>query len=87
MLFLKLSAIAAVASASALIPRQASSLDSCPGYTASNVQDNGTTVTADLKLAGAPCNTYGTDLTDLKLRVDYETGMHLQAPDIETKAY
>ncbi|KAK8253910.1 hypothetical protein IWZ00DRAFT_211443 [Phyllosticta capitalensis] len=49
-------------------------IDSCPGYTASNVQDRGSTLTADLKLAGTACNTYGRDLTELKLRVEYQTG-------------
>lgn len=46
----------------------------CPGYAASNVVDSGTTLTADLSLAGAPCNAYGDDLTDLKLSVEYQTG-------------
>ncbi len=48
---------------------------SCPGYAASNVQQSGATLTADLTLAGSPCNSYGTDLTDLKLLVEYQTGM------------
>jgi alpha-glucosidase len=62
--------------ASSLESRQSKSLDACPGYTASNVKDNGATVTADLKLAGTACNVYGKDLTDLKLLVEYQTGMH-----------
>jgi alpha-glucosidase len=60
--------------AGSLAERQASSLDSCPGYTASNVQDSGSRVTADLSLAGTACNVYGDDLTDLKLEVEYQTG-------------
>jgi alpha-glucosidase len=54
--------------------RQSSLLDKCPGYTASNVQNDGSTVTADLTLAGTACNAYGEDLTKLKLLVEYQTG-------------
>jgi alpha-glucosidase len=57
-----------------LAKRQGSSLAACPGYTASNVQDNGSTVTADLALAGAACNVYGDDIKNLKLQVEYQTG-------------
>jgi alpha-glucosidase len=60
--------------ATELVKRQSSSLDSCPGYTASNVQNDGSKVTADLSLAGTACNVYGDDLTDLKLEVEYQTG-------------
>jgi alpha-glucosidase len=49
-------------------------LSECPGYKASNVQTSATGLTADLTLAGAPCNTYGTDLEKLRLQVTYETG-------------
>jgi hypothetical protein len=60
--------------AGSLVQRQSSSLEGCPGYTASNLQDDGSRVTADLSLAGAACNVYGEDLTDLKLEVEYQTG-------------
>ncbi len=46
----------------------------CPGYKASNVKTSATGLTADLKLAGAACNTYGTDLEKLRLEVTYENG-------------
>lgn len=46
----------------------------CPGYKASNVQQTDRSLTADLTLAGKPCNTYGTDLQNLKLLVEYQTG-------------
>lgn len=61
-----------------LIARQRSntSLDGCPGYKASNIEDNGSTFTADLFLAGKPCHAYGRDLVDLKLEVEYQTGKH-----------
>jgi hypothetical protein len=49
-------------------------LSSCPGYRASNVQTTPYSLTADLTLAGTPCNVYGPDLTSLSLQVTYETG-------------
>lgn len=49
-------------------------LTACPGYEASNVQTSPTGLTADLTLAGEACNVYGTDLTDLRLEVSYDTG-------------
>lgn len=55
--------------------RQALSVDQCPGYVASNVQYSaGLVVGADLRLAGAACNAYGTDLTNLRLDVEYQAG-------------
>lgn len=61
--------------AASLAERQSPSLQSCPGYTASNVQNDGGRITADLALAGTACNVYGDDLTDLKLEVEYQTGI------------
>ena len=49
----------------------------CPGYKASNVKEGDNSLTADLSLAGKPCNTYGTDLKNLKLLVEYQTGRFL----------
>lgn len=69
--------LAGPAFGSVLVRRQASSLDSCPGYAASNVQDDGARVMADLTLAEPPCNVYGEDLTDLKLEVEYQSGESL----------
>ncbi|KAF9700636.1 hypothetical protein EKO04_002035 [Ascochyta lentis] len=63
--------------ATSLVKRQSSSLESCPGYTASNFQNDGARVTADLALAGTACNVYGDDLTDLKLEVEYQTESRL----------
>lgn len=63
----------ASADAAALLPRQGDPA-SCPGYKASNVKSQGgQPVSADLNLAGSPCNVYGTDLNNLKLVVEYET--------------
>jgi len=49
-------------------------LDACPGYKATNVNSGGSTLTADLSLAGKACNVFGTDIQKLKLEVAYETG-------------
>jgi len=58
-----------------LLPRQQNAtLDSCPGYKASNVKTSGTGLTASLTLAGTACNVYGTDLEELTLIVEYQTG-------------
>ena len=46
----------------------------CPGYKAQNVSHTSTGVQARLRLAGAACNIYGTDLDDLILSVEYQTG-------------
>jgi alpha-glucosidase len=45
----------------------------CPGYSASNVQQNIHGFTASLSLAGAPCNVYGTDVDELSLSVEYQS--------------
>lgn len=47
--------------------------DKCPGYKASNVKTSAHGLTADLKLAGAACNAFSTDLENLKLIVSYDT--------------
>jgi alpha-glucosidase len=52
-------------------------IDDCPGYTAKNVAHSDHGLTADLALAGQACNTYGTDLDNLKLVVEYQSGKSL----------
>lgn len=51
-----------------------STLDDCPGYKASNVKQLGHKLTADLHLAGDACNTYGSDVAELKLLVEEQSG-------------
>lgn len=46
----------------------------CPGYRASNIEETGSGLTADLTLAGDACNIYGEDIENLKLIVEYQTG-------------
>jgi alpha-glucosidase len=69
-----LSVLAASTAQALVTPRSSHSPDACPGYQASNFHQTPTTFTADLTLAGKPCNVYGTDLAHLKLEVDHETG-------------
>ena len=71
---------ATIPSASAYDASSALPVDSCPGYVAKNVVRSATSLTADLKLAGLACNTYGTDIDNLKLVVEYESGL-LPAPN------
>lgn len=47
--------------------------NACPGYIASNVQETAAGVTADLTLAGEPCQVYGNDIPDLSLIVEYQS--------------
>ena len=49
-------------------------LSSCPGYTASNVVQTDSGLTASLNLAGDACNALGYDLPYLTLLVEYQTG-------------
>ncbi|KAI0466290.1 glycoside hydrolase family 31 protein [Xylaria cf. heliscus] len=44
----------------------------CPGYKALNVAETPLGLTADLILAGDPCNVYGTDVEALSLIVEYQ---------------
>ncbi|ESZ98235.1 glycoside hydrolase family 31 protein [Sclerotinia borealis F-4128] len=79
-LLLTATATAALAASVEFLPRAASNhtnvtlpLSKCPGYKAFNVKTTSSSFTADLTLAGRACNTYGTDLTKLTLKVVYET--------------
>ncbi|PYH46410.1 putative alpha-glucosidase [Aspergillus saccharolyticus JOP 1030-1] len=61
----------------------------CPGYKASNVKKDAGSLTADLTLAGTPCNSYGEDLKDLKLLVEYQTDerLHVIIYDADEQVY
>jgi len=60
-----------------IVSNAAANLSTCPGYAASNIVKTSTGLTATLRLAGTACNTYGKDLDDLRLLVEYQTGMFL----------
>jgi alpha-glucosidase len=53
--------------------RRAGNPDNCPGYTASNVVKTASSLTADLTLAGDPCNALSDDIKNLKLLVEYQS--------------
>lgn len=71
------------------IERRASSPADCPGYSASNVVTTNTGLTADLSLAGSPCNVYGSDIANLKLSVEYQTSsrLHVKIEDAAQQVY
>lgn len=52
----------------------------CPGYKVTNVIKGESFLITDLKLAGKPCNIYGTDIENLQLLVEYQTGSSLSPP-------
>lgn len=49
-------------------------LSRCPGYELKHVAQTTSSITADLQLAGEPCNVYGPDIKDLRLLVEYQNG-------------
>ncbi|KAK3715894.1 hypothetical protein LTR37_006877 [Vermiconidia calcicola] len=82
-------AVSLLLTTSTLLGVNADIVGSCPGYVASNVQNGDGKITADLRLAGDACNAYGTDLTDLRLLVEYQTEqrLHVKIYDAEEKVY
>ncbi|KAH8100348.1 alpha-glucosidase [Cristinia sonorae] len=64
-------------------------LDACPGYKATHVATHGSQLTADLTLAGKPCNVFGSDIQKLKLQVTYETKkrIHVKITDASARRY
>ncbi|KAL4878848.1 Alpha/beta-glucosidase agdC [Aspergillus karnatakaensis] len=64
-------------------------LDVCPGYRATNIEERSDGLTADLTLAGTPCNAYGSDIESLKLEVEYETDtrLHVIIYDADENVY
>jgi len=59
-----------------VLQTRAADPNACPGYSASNIIKTASSLTADLTLAGAPCNIYSEDIKDLKLVVEYQTGKY-----------
>lgn len=58
-------------------PEAVNAQDVCPGYKASNLQENERGLTATLTLAGTPCNVYGNDIEVLNLKVEYQAASRL----------
>ncbi|KAL9115845.1 MAG: hypothetical protein Q9227_000213 [Pyrenula ochraceoflavens] len=89
MLFIFLSLLAGAISAASVVRRQSSNVTECPGYTATNIQESGSRITADLSLAGPPCNSYGYDVPSLTLTVEYQTDsrLHVLIEDAAKQVY
>ncbi|KAF2812253.1 alpha-glucosidase-like protein [Mytilinidion resinicola] len=62
----------------AVVARNSTSIDSCPGYNVYNIVKTNSSLTADLKLAGPACNVFGKDLDALTLLVEYQTIYQVQ---------
>ncbi|KAF2177647.1 glycoside hydrolase family 31 protein [Zopfia rhizophila CBS 207.26] len=58
-------------------PQAVNAQDVCPGYKASNVQEDENGLTATLTLAGESCNAYGNDIKELNLKVEYQAAKRL----------
>ncbi|KAF6218041.1 hypothetical protein HO133_006453 [Letharia lupina] len=80
---------AAVLLLGSLRPVLSQNISGCPGYTASNVAQTDSGLTASLTLAGDACNVYGYDLPDLTLLVEYQTDsrLHIQIFDQSETVY
>ncbi|KAH9836846.1 glycosyl hydrolases family 31-domain-containing protein [Rhodofomes roseus] len=59
-------------------------VSTCPGYTLSALNESQTGLTAQLKLAGAACDAFGTDIEDLTLQVTYDTNQRLRVNIFDT---
>ncbi|KAI0792610.1 alpha-glucosidase [Abortiporus biennis] len=88
--FLTQSLVALIASSVVLATlTEPATLDACPGYNATNIVSHGSTLSADLVLAGKACNIFGTDIPKLKLAVTYETDtrIHIKISDPSSARY
>ncbi|EMF07989.1 glycoside hydrolase family 31 protein [Sphaerulina musiva SO2202] len=86
---LALAASAVTASPFALRRRQNGTDSTCPGYRASGITTTANGLTAQLTLAGTPCNIYGNDIEDLTLTVEYQTDtrLHVLIEDAAQQVY
>ncbi|KAG6902075.1 hypothetical protein C0995_004774 [Termitomyces sp. Mi166 len=58
-------------------------LDSCSGYSATNITTSGATLTADLILNGEGCAVFGSDIKHLGLTVVYETDTRIHVKIVD----
>ncbi|KAH8977329.1 glycosyl hydrolases family 31-domain-containing protein [Lactarius hatsudake] len=58
----------------------------CPGYVLDSFVENRSGFTAQLNLAGRPCNAFGDDILNLTIRVTYETTSRLHVNISDTSA-
>ncbi|KAF8436281.1 galactose mutarotase-like domain-containing protein [Boletus edulis BED1] len=61
----------------------------CPGYTLGSLAENEYGLTAQLSLAGTPCNAFGTDIMDLTIEVTYQsqTTLHVKIYDTANQQF
>ncbi|KAK7054983.1 hypothetical protein VNI00_003446 [Paramarasmius palmivorus] len=64
-------------------------VSTCPGYSLGSISETATGFTAQLSLAGAPCNAFGTDVPSLTIEVAYESISRLRVNiyDSDEKQY
>ena len=74
LLVLAIPALAIPTLDTSLVVRQSTPVDSCPGYSVKNAKTGKGYLKANLVLAGAACNAYGPDVSNLSLEVTYEEG-------------
>ncbi|CCM00567.1 uncharacterized protein FIBRA_02601 [Fibroporia radiculosa] len=64
-------------------------VSSCPGYTVTSVDESNTGLIAKLDIAGAACNAFGRDYTNLTVEVVYESQnrLHVHIYDTENSQF
>ncbi|KAF5861685.1 hypothetical protein ETB97_012705 [Aspergillus alliaceus] len=65
-------------------PQAVNVQSACPGYKATDVKHTSQGFTANLGLAGDPCNVYGTDVDSLTLTVEYQAKDRLNIQIVPT---
>ena len=76
--FYGLALLRSVSGAAVLRRQSAGNIDDCPGYSASDIVNTDTGLTAKLTLAGPACNAYGADVQNLRLAVNYDSSLSLR---------
>ncbi|KAG6370670.1 glycoside hydrolase family 31 protein [Boletus reticuloceps] len=93
---LSLTTTLAWAHTSSLLQRQSTgtishsmNVTNCPGYTLGSLAENEYGLTAQLSLAGTPCNAFGTDIMDLTIEVTYQsqTTLHVKIYDTANQQF
>ncbi|KAJ3552717.1 hypothetical protein NM688_g4009 [Phlebia brevispora] len=59
-------------------------VSNCPGYILNSLHETANTLTAQLHIAGTPCDAFGHDLADLTLEVTYDTKTRLHVNIFDT---
>ncbi|THH14082.1 hypothetical protein EW146_g6217 [Bondarzewia mesenterica] len=67
-------------------PQWSQNVSSCPGYNLESLHETSHGLTAQLNLAGAPCNAFSEDIANLTIQVTYETQTRLHVNIFDTAA-